>query len=815
MILDSAGKSSPLGYLVNSAPQVGIAVELQSYQVGESHGSRRTTGNGIRDNPTSRIPPAYKYVPCSCPGKADRVSSICKPSVSPSACSDDATLKRSFDLLPGNSVNGASSYLALEPSLSHHLSLFRQLRWSSRNTPGVGAWSADSRARFLNSQTQFSQLLSLVLDKVCPQKASLLFRIQSRKAGLLLFWTAPETFLRTARLEPRSASRRNKPDSPEPDVLSRLNSSGCSFSVVLVTVTSDIFRDPEFQGSGQPNTLHSILFRSSSTCRRGEILNTNHNAGNQWKEDGMVAELSSFLKHNVFDWLGISSLFVSSEDTSSIVSSFSSLTSPPLILVSSLPCIRGHRSTKCNHAEDRVMVPVRKPGRPLSSCPHNQSEPCSCTGGITAAIPKKKSCACPNTQPQAQTPPIKTEPDMPLSPTSKTSFRVQKPGPKASSRKQSFDPNLISTNLERMDSSSINLVAPFSPTSTTPIQNVDGTGSASIPAFPNGYHGSLGYGNGLPNQPTAGQPNLVRAHQARSSISTTFSAADTIESSGVSAMDSSRTSSCCSGVSGGTRHTPASSAGSISLEAMAPPKIGGSCCGPKAEAVESHSLASYDSSRRPSGHEPGIPPQFPTSARITQQIYNPNYQTIFTYPAPYGTFQQPLQPSVWQQMVALDYNPAQSHINYQASLPMLLQQNGPNSFSTADSIHQCECGPGCECIGCAAHPYNNATQEYVRNAWQSQAFIAQSESLDGIANGKPVIYATTNGGDSPPTIPTPTSDTPPGGLSGDEDFTMNEFPSNEFFHVNYQWTTCAGDQSVCPCGDDCACVGCQVHGGKG
>ncbi|KAK2074528.1 hypothetical protein P8C59_008728 [Phyllachora maydis] len=31
------------------------------------------------------------------------------------------------------------------------------------------------------------------------------------------------------------------------------------------------------------------------------------------------------------------------------------------------PCIRGHRSTKCTHASERVMVPVRKPGRPLSS----------------------------------------------------------------------------------------------------------------------------------------------------------------------------------------------------------------------------------------------------------------------------------------------------------------------------------------------------------------------------------------------------------------------------------------------------------------
>lgn len=36
------------------------------------------------------------------------------------------------------------------------------------------------------------------------------------------------------------------------------------------------------------------------------------------------------------------------------------------------PCMRGHRSSKCNHT-DRILVKVRKPGRPLSSCPHTLS----------------------------------------------------------------------------------------------------------------------------------------------------------------------------------------------------------------------------------------------------------------------------------------------------------------------------------------------------------------------------------------------------------------------------------------------------------
>ncbi|KAI9055945.1 hypothetical protein LZ554_000880 [Drepanopeziza brunnea f. sp. 'monogermtubi'] len=40
------------------------------------------------------------------------------------------------------------------------------------------------------------------------------------------------------------------------------------------------------------------------------------------------------------------------------------------------PCIRGHRATSCAHT-DRILVQVRKPGRPLESCGHNLNT-CQC-----------------------------------------------------------------------------------------------------------------------------------------------------------------------------------------------------------------------------------------------------------------------------------------------------------------------------------------------------------------------------------------------------------------------------------------------------
>ena len=40
------------------------------------------------------------------------------------------------------------------------------------------------------------------------------------------------------------------------------------------------------------------------------------------------------------------------------------------------PCIRGHRASSCVHY-DRYMVRVKRPGRPLSTCPHNTPQ-CHC-----------------------------------------------------------------------------------------------------------------------------------------------------------------------------------------------------------------------------------------------------------------------------------------------------------------------------------------------------------------------------------------------------------------------------------------------------
>lgn len=55
------------------------------------------------------------------------------------------------------------------------------------------------------------------------------------------------------------------------------------------------------------------------------------------------------------------------------------------------PCIRGHRSSKCQHF-DRLMMKVPKAGRPLAKCPHPKGS-CSCQKlyAFMIRIPKGQS----------------------------------------------------------------------------------------------------------------------------------------------------------------------------------------------------------------------------------------------------------------------------------------------------------------------------------------------------------------------------------------------------------------------------------------
>ncbi|KAH8903217.1 hypothetical protein BR93DRAFT_217349 [Coniochaeta sp. PMI_546] len=528
------------------------------------------------------------------------------------------------------------------------------------------------------------------------------------------------------------------------------------------------------------------------------------------------------------------------------------------------PCIRGHRSTKCNHSTDRVMVPVRKPGRPLSSCACPPGQSCAC-GGIKVAIPRKQKCRCgldtanadhdghDGVKSEIPTPAL-TPSELPVSPTRNGVFRVQKPGPssKQNGRKHSFDP----AQLERIDPNSVNIITPYNHNSMahsvvngTPSQGTNPMhGMAFVPSLPTtGYHqpGVISYGPPLgyalvPIHSQLNSPALSVVQNPDSSLSS--------PPNGIAAPPTNGTiRSCCAPVPSIPPPPPQPQV--QAPQASIPPKK--SCCG-----GGSNEETQADQRALPNGNTAiQLQPSFVDMKHQQQHqqppfaVSYPNNSTVFTYPANLGTWSQPLNPAMWAQ---LQQGPQPQPNGAAFSSPLPLTPNG--GTAPVGTSHECSCGPGCQCVGCLAHPFNPQTQQYVSAAWDYDIDVPygnNSSDKNGskpaaATNGKSAHILQTNGrgddgngtnGDGThghattthvtngaqqaagPEAGSPTQAQTPSDASGFNE----ELSASDFMFVNlplYQnavgmdGDSCGGSLAFCPCGDDCECVGCVIHNAR-
>ncbi|POR31484.1 Protein GRISEA [Tolypocladium paradoxum] len=503
------------------------------------------------------------------------------------------------------------------------------------------------------------------------------------------------------------------------------------------------------------------------------------------------------------------------------------------------PCIRGHRSTKCTHANERLMVPVRKPGRPLSSCPHPSSRPCSCAA-VTAAIPRKQKCRCGASEPA----PAESNNDKdasagditPPSPSkaASSSFRVQKQGSRSGSiRKQSIDP----AGLERMDASQLNILPAYN-------------GMQRAIPMPNGQAASM------PDMSMYGAMGLTSAETSFSPESAMFpmfpypmqspmmipAPAEPADGNGAPSTNGSTTSSaaptpggCCGGGANGAKANAATQQMPTAAPTVDGEKKAKSCCSTASDSHEAksrtESMPASGIAQRPNGIMMS-PFQPPMAMPNGMYPYFP-HPTIFNYPPQLGSFLQPLQPEQWRQFMS-----AMNFGQPVAAPPGTYGMAGPGSFhppstpnGTPWTSHQCTCGDSCQCVGCAAHPYNEATQNYVRSAWNTMAedrpkVQAHTNGLGNDVNGNASSSHERSASRMSDGVTTPVTaraegtvsptapQTPSDAASGiSEEQTLS---ANDFFFVSYPFgDACAGDTASCPCGDDCPCIGCVIHNNPG
>ncbi|PBP24993.1 copper fist DNA binding domain-containing protein [Diplocarpon rosae] len=500
------------------------------------------------------------------------------------------------------------------------------------------------------------------------------------------------------------------------------------------------------------------------------------------------------------------------------------------------PCIRGHRSTKCTHANERLMVPVRKPGRPLSACPHPRDQECGC-GSVTAAIPRNQKCHCGGEAPSQTigqrmvSQPTDAVTDLP-SPT-KVTFKVQKTRP-VNGRKPSFDP----ANLERIDMNQVN-VQPYERPQSLPPHFHNGYAMAGhpqmyayapsyalmqpqcmVPIQPPSYslphNGSNGYSNGRPQHAALDQvmessTGTLASSESRDSGTSISGSLHEAESRVKKSSQVKAPGSCCTPKQNGHSHTSSSS----SIPEVPEPKVS-SCCASKTAKTEP--LSSAQST--PQVVHQTMPQNGMHFNPVIYQQFAPQ-PTVFTYPATYGSFQNPLQPSAWRQSIRTN-NFSQSPFP-----PGQIPFNTPIAPGNLETIHTCGCGDTCQCVGCAAHPYNDATQDYVRSAYNMSQEPPLSEPYTNGhtsgTNGTATPHPATEPA-SPPAAHTPSSTT---SGNGEE----QSLSAADFFFVNYPFTGagCDGETQSCPwyadvglqnlqahanpmsSGDDCECLGCTIH----
>ncbi|CAI6332806.1 unnamed protein product [Periconia digitata] len=327
------------------------------------------------------------------------------------------------------------------------------------------------------------------------------------------------------------------------------------------------------------------------------------------------------------------------------------------------PCIRGHRSSKCDH-RDRVLVEVRKPGRPLSSCPHPTGS-CSCERVvINYTIPKSSECACPSERAQPAAP-------------STAGGRVQK------QRLRKSVTNFNTAVLERAikanqdgetDSSSILTRTPTSETNSAP------SSASSTPRL-------------QPSRKASQSGDISTSQPA-----TTPTVSSCCQPKPVQQILPPQTGGCCG-----------SKAQEVPKAIQQPAK---SCCGGAKPTPQMHPQypAQDPTTMNPfTNYPPPFPPQHHhqhfQSPPYNMLSQNPSANSFVPMPPPFN-FNTPI------------YNHIGSMFSPQpSSLPMSPQPLlSSNTQPPVD--HNCHCGDSCSCFGCAAHPNNATMMEYIRSMHQ-------------------------------------------------------------------------------------------------
>ncbi|KAJ5188300.1 hypothetical protein N7491_004624 [Penicillium cf. griseofulvum] len=491
------------------------------------------------------------------------------------------------------------------------------------------------------------------------------------------------------------------------------------------------------------------------------------------------------------------------------------------------PCIRGHRSSKCQHF-DRLMMKVPKAGRPLAKCPHPKGT-CSCqkSFAVMVRIPKGSSCLC---RPLYKVPmdandSTQSPPSSMVSTSSPAPGKVQKSGRRQSTMHAA--PENIARALENMP-------------------------------------GKVKLEDGTPNliSDFSSQPGLDGSHKS-STASTQNQKTPSPTETTREGSQSPQVSSCCSQKQ---RPKPPSPTPARTA-AVAPSQNGGSCCGgprPSTTNQAVYSQVDQQQFQQPLAWGDQSYMQFPMPQMSPWQnssipthgdyMHSAMHQAHPQHPSLRDGYMGMLLPHSQPQIppTGMSYGvtspPSMAYSNPMSGLgitqpsmdPYMLNNIEPSYDPPpgGDPCHDCRCGEDCQCLGCAAHPFNTTTRKHVQemgaiitsNGDDKNPEVINPYQTSPYQGGTPstpfpyFMHSTPSMDRGFQPIPFDSYSDPNSALASgySSPLSANHQLNQQLMHPSEYYTleypvglpnACSDTTGSCQCGSDCSCVGCLTHSG--
>lgn len=195
------------------------------------------------------------------------------------------------------------------------------------------------------------------------------------------------------------------------------------------------------------------------------------------------------------------------------------------------------------------------------------------------------------------------------------------------------------------------------------------------------------------------------------------------------------------------------------------------------------------------------------------------------------------------------YSSPNIHPQYNSLDQISVAQNFPSAvdFNSQDILglqgepnHNCGCGPGCQCLGCASHPFNKTTRQHIQEMGYLMASRDDDQSIESprdnenppyheqqypnntgdysnfqVNGALPLFQGYSNPYEHFANIPGTTLTSAPATYNSQAQGQMMMQP-NAYVTVEYPvglLDPCTNMTGTCQCGISCACVGCLTHHG--